>query len=469
MPSATKSRRSFRIGRVKAYLRGSIWYLCYHQAGVRRRPKVGPDARQARQLAAQTNAQLESGARTVMSFEPISVGDLRRRWLEHHEHVLRSAVATVNRYRAATDHLLNFLRDERPVRLASLFGDRDAEGFVRHLRAVEVASNGRPRAPKRRLMDKGVRYILETCRALFNYAAKRRHLSPYAGNPFAAIQVDRVPVEDAKPIVLFTAEQERQFLEGCDDWQFPVFLSLLLTGLRPGELAHLLLPNDVDLEAQLLRVRNKRELGWQVKTRNERDVPLVPELTAVLRVAIGSRRCGPVFTRPGFRQAELRTPKELQAALAEKITAGERALGRPLKRTERLAVAKSLWWETGAVREDRIRIEFMRVTTKIELPFVTMPKVLRHLFATNLQDGNVDPLIRNRLMGHMPSRTYGEASGLGMTAVYTHCRPGTVRQQLEAALALRPALDAARKWLRLRATTGGEPCEAPPGQTEGAA
>jgi hypothetical protein len=39
-------------------------------------------------------------------------------------------------------------------------------------------------------MDKGLRFILECCRTLFNYAAKRRRLSPYAENPFAVLEID---------------------------------------------------------------------------------------------------------------------------------------------------------------------------------------------------------------------------------------------------------------------------------------
>jgi integrase len=37
---------------------------------------------------------------------------------------------------------------------------------------------------------------------------------------------------------------------------------LLLTGLRPGELTHLLLPHGLDLEAGWLHVRNKPRLEW---------------------------------------------------------------------------------------------------------------------------------------------------------------------------------------------------------------
>jgi hypothetical protein len=107
----SQRRTSLRIGRVKVYRRGAVWYLCYHENGRRRRPRVGPDLEQARGLAARTNAQLENRAPTPLNFEAISIPELQRRWLEHHEHVLRSSVATVNRYRTATDHLLNFVRD----------------------------------------------------------------------------------------------------------------------------------------------------------------------------------------------------------------------------------------------------------------------------------------------------------------------------------------------------------------------
>ena len=142
-----------------------------------------------------------------------------------------------------------------------------------------MAPNGHPKARKRPLLrDTGIKFILETCSSLFNYAQRNRHLSPYAENPFRMIEIGRMPVEDFRPIVIFTEEQERKFLEACDDWQFPLFLTLLLTGLRPGELVHLLLPENLDLETGWLHVRNKPQLGWQVKTRNERDIPLVPVL-----------------------------------------------------------------------------------------------------------------------------------------------------------------------------------------------
>src|SRR5262245_6130289 len=106
---AEKKPKTFRVGKVKGYLRGAVWYPGDHEGGRRRRPRVGPGREAARQLAAQVNGQLEAGAPAALSFEPVSIPELRSRWLGHHEQVLRSAVQTVDRYRTATEHLLRFL------------------------------------------------------------------------------------------------------------------------------------------------------------------------------------------------------------------------------------------------------------------------------------------------------------------------------------------------------------------------
>lgn len=444
---------SFRVGKVRAYLRNQVWYLYYHDNGRRRRPRVGHDREAARQLAAQINAQLEVGAPAALSFEPVPILALRQRWLQHHEQVLRSSDQTINRYRTATDHLLRFL-EQRPVRHASHFHAAHAEEFVRYLRALQVAPNGHVHTAKRPLMDKGVRYVLECCRALFNFAARHRHLSPYAENPFRVLEIDRIPIEEMRPIELFTSEQERAFLAACDDWQFPLFLTLMLTGLRPGELCHLLLPEDLDLEGRWLRIRNKPRLGWQVKTRNEREIPLVPLLAEVLRIYLGNRGTGPVFRRRTWtgKSSEFKAAGQRgwEQELAHRVAKYETQTQQPVTRVERFRLARQLWRDQGSLKEDRIRLEFMRLTKKILIPRCTAPKVLRHQFATALQEGRVDPLIRNLLMGHATASQRTPGHGLGMTAVYTHSRPETCRLQLEAALAAHVGAEIAVAWVAHR-------------------
>ncbi|SFI23319.1 hypothetical protein [Planctomicrobium piriforme] len=198
--------QSFRVGKVRGDLRSKVWYLTYRENGVRHRPRVGADKKTAEQLAAQINGQLASTMPAALSFEPVKIVALQARWLKRHEEIVRSSVQTVRRYRAATQHLLNFVEQGRVPERSDRFRVEHAEQFVRYLRNLLIAPNGHPNSPVRPLLDKGILYILQTCRSLFNFAAKRRNLSPYSENPFAVLQLERIPVEDSKPIVLFTAE-----------------------------------------------------------------------------------------------------------------------------------------------------------------------------------------------------------------------------------------------------------------------
>jgi hypothetical protein len=232
--------------------------------------------------------------------------------------------------------------------------------FVAYLRSIRVSPNGHPKTKKRGFRDKGVLFIVETCRALFGYAARHRHLSPYADNPFASLGAGRMPIEDAKPIRLFTMDEERRFLEECDDWQFPIFLTLMMTGLRSGELSHLLLPDDLDLDAGMLRITNKAELGWQVKTRSEREIPLSPCLVDVLRGVVGVRTSGPVFLRKrivtGHDVVTAATPGEHLAFLVSRLDESQEAES---DRGVRLRLTKKAWWASGAFTNEIIRREFV--------------------------------------------------------------------------------------------------------------
>ncbi|KAA0133683.1 tyrosine-type recombinase/integrase [Gimesia chilikensis] len=196
----------------------------------------------------------------------------------------------------------------------------------------------------------------------------------------------------------------------------------MLTGLRPGELTHLLLPDDLDLKTGMLFVRNKPHLGWQVKTRNEREIPLIDEQRDVLKITVGDRLTGPVFLQRRYLSASARpelngqTEKQLEDLLQRRVAREETDLGKTINRSRWMKLSRAICRDCGALKTDRIRTEFIKLTRQIDLPQLTAPKSLRHLFATCLQDGNVDPLIRSELMGHSTSATNGASYGLGMTA-----------------------------------------------------
>jgi integrase len=427
-----------RVGRVSYYLHHGGWHLYYQESGESVRKRVADTEEAAARLAAQVNAQLSSGAQTLFSFEPVTVPELRQRFLDHHEHVLNSSLGTVRRYRAATRHLENFAAANGKPTSAHLIA---ADRYVCYLRTLKVAPNGHANTRKRLLRGKGIRYILEVCRSMYAFAAKKRHLPPYAENPFAELALERMKVEDAKPIFLFDEETELAFFQAAADWSFPVHFTLAKTGLRSGELRHLLI-EEVDLESGWLRVRNKPELGWRIKTGRERPVPLVDDLVHVLRRVIGERTNGLVFLRQLFRAEE----SDLAAAdydtlvtvCRSRLDRAESDQGRPSSREEQAAVCRGVWRDAGAVRAEAIRKSFIRSTQAIGLPQATCPKSWRHTFATLLQDANVDPLIRQLTLGHKP--TNDARSALGMTACYSHSRMVTRKREIERALRLWPGV-----------------------------
>ncbi|MBM4073123.1 MAG: hypothetical protein FJ271_29995 [Planctomycetes bacterium] len=422
-----------RVGKVTLYLHHGAWWIYFSDGTKRIRRKVGESQKEAEIVAAQTNLQLTQGAPTAFSFEPVSVAELRKRFLDYHEHVLNSSVGTVNRYRAATKHLEDFANWQKRIPEAH---EIRPDAFAAYLRQTDVAPNGHKHSQKRKLRDKGVRFILETCRSMFNFAVKRRHLPPYMGNPFSELPLDRFRVEDAKPIFVFNEATELDFFKAASDWAFPIHFTFAKTGVRIGELTHLLI-EDVDLPGGWMHIRNKTALGWRIKTGHERAIPLLPEVVAVLRSVIGNRKVGPVFLR---EKLVGKTPKlvgsraELEKVLQDRINAARISVAK-LSRTDVQDLARKVWWDAGQVKSDMVRTSFLRIMEAIGHPEATCPKSWRHSFATLLQDANVDPLIRQQTLGHKPTN----GNGLGMTGNYTHTRPETQRQQIEQALRRWPA------------------------------
>jgi integrase len=450
----TSKRQRRRVGKVSYYFRHGGWHIYYRDGGRQVRRRAGDTEEAAAQIAAQVNAQLSAKAPTLFAFTPLSIGELRQRFLDYHEHVVRSSLATVRRYSTATKHLENFARAHQPGTSAH---ELDGDQFVRFLRQLRVAPNGHSHTARRPLRDKGIRFILETCRSLYGFAARKRYLPPYAENPFAGLGGKRFRIEDAKPVFVFDAQTELEFFRQADDWSFPVHFTLAKTGLRPGELVHLLI-EDLDLEAGWLFIRNKPELGWRIKTGRERAVPVIAEVAGVLRRVIGTRTTGVIFLRERSHMnccpMAAANRRLLAAEHERRLAAAELTAGAPLSRATAAQLARTIWRDACATKGDRIRESFVRIAGQLNLAGVTCPKSWRHTFATLLQDANTDPLVRQLTLGH--AFTSNGMGALGMTSIYTHTRPETQQREIERALRLWPAsLEFARHWTE---TAAGRSC-----------
>jgi len=440
-----KPRRK-RVGRVSYYHHHGGWWIYYRDGQRKVRRRVGGEEAEAGRVAAQVNAQLATAAPTMFSFTPVTVPDLCRRFVDHHEYVAKSSLATVRRYQAAVRHLEDFAaRLGRNVPAHEIPPDQ----FARFLRSTKVAPNGHPNTARRHLRDKGVHFILEVCRSLYGFAARNRHLPPYAANPFAGLGGKHAQIEDAKQVFVFDETTELAFFQAADAWSFPIHFTMAKSGVRPGECVHMLV-EEVDLAGGWMHIRNKAELGWRIKTRRERVIPLVDELVAVLRHVIGDRTAGPVFLRekydPGKSPLGCASREAMARTLARRIEVAEQQSGQSLGRDGRARIARTVWRDVGAIKADRIRISFLRIAAAVGLSNATCPKSWRHTFATLLQDANVDPLVRQITLGHA-ANALGTSGGLGMTAVYTHTRSETQRREILRAIRLWPrSLEFARRF-----------------------
>lgn len=87
-------------------------------------------------MAAQVNAQLATAVPTMFSFTPLTVGELCRQFLDDHEHIRQSSLATIWRYLAALKHLEDVAIQSGGHGPAH---EVQADKFVRFLRSIHVA------------------------------------------------------------------------------------------------------------------------------------------------------------------------------------------------------------------------------------------------------------------------------------------------------------------------------------------
>ncbi len=434
--SSRKANRSlrctrFRIGKVSVYEHHGAWWLYYRDGGKQTRRRIGSDRATAEKLASDINGQLAIEAPTPFAFVPIGVDELRTKYLHHHRTILSSSLATVKRYRAATQHLVDFIEScGKAIKAHEVSVAR----FVAFLRQREVSPNGHSNSIRRRLTEHGLRFVLEVCRSLYVFAGKQRHLPPFTANPFSDLNLNRIKAADSKPVFVFTEAKAIGFLTQADDWAFGIHAMLALTGMRPGELAHLLV-EDLDLDAGWIQITNKSDLDWQIKTRNQRRIPLILELCALLRKILGGRKYGLVFVRSQFGRRATHQLCLSRAAMAKLLCERLANTENNADRVVKSRVAAGVWRDVGLVHPDLIRNSYLRLAAPFDAG--SCPKSWRHSFATLLQDANVDLLIRQITLGHQPQ---GGDGALGITTTYTHTRPETQAREIERALRMWPKL-----------------------------
>ena len=415
----TRDVKVDRIGRVTIYQRGKSYYLYYREAGKTERRKIDGNLAVARATAGKVTAALEEQQPSPIGFRRTTPPEMVDEYLSYVQDVKRLALRTQDRYRAALDRFLDFC-NATDCKCIDRWDENTIDDFVRWLRGQTRARNGAEQGRKERYKVGGVRFILSTCRTAFGWAGRRRMLPPFADNPFSRYAIDSLSDRDesdegAEQERVFSAEQEREFFEACNEWQKGIFRTLATYGMRVGELVHLLV-EDVDFAAGEIRIRSKPELFWRIKTARRRQLPLTEGLRKSLKLLVGKRKAGFVFMNQDFFEGTTKLAKRFDSPTAfrrhveqivETVAAENPVATDREKRRAVVAFCRSM----GQIPEKRVREEYMRLTERIGCPEFTRVHDLRHLFSTRAQEKGLNPLLVQEILGH---------STLEMTRKYTH-------------------------------------------------
>lgn len=94
-PRARPRRK--RVGRVSYYEHHNSWWIYYRQSGQQIRRKAGDSEETAERIASEINGQLTCCRPTQFDFVPISITELRQKFLDYHETILRPGSVNIRR------------------------------------------------------------------------------------------------------------------------------------------------------------------------------------------------------------------------------------------------------------------------------------------------------------------------------------------------------------------------------------
>ena len=279
-----------------------IWELTHGKGPKRIRIKAGdsrPEAEASlslfkRQLAQQgappTDATL---VRAVQLYSEHLDVNRRPGTARRYKRVLRTQCAFFRKFHPR----IGFLKDIKPAhiedykrkRFAGEVADVDTEKDARREAQLreELESNPKSGSPQanakygwlgrkklqQKVTQKTINYELQCLHTFLQWAIKQNYLF---ANP--ATPVERFRLSKKTLPKFMTSEDLRRFFATCDVEQKRIFSTMLLTGMRKGELEYLTW-NDVHFELGIIFIQAKE--GWDPKT-DERIIPISPVLDKIL-------------------------------------------------------------------------------------------------------------------------------------------------------------------------------------------
>lgn len=206
--------------------------------------------------------------------------------------------------------------------------------------------------------NSSINRAIDVLKAMFNKAVEWVNIPQ---NP--AKNIKKLPDTTKKLPRFLIVDEIKRVLSECPPWLYNIVATLILTGLRVGELANLTW-DDADVARKKLHIQSKD--GWSPKTYQIRTIPMHPIVAEIL--ARLTKKSKYVFASPEGRKLN----------------------------TDNLQ-----------------KRYFSRLAKKINLKNATI-HTLRHTFASHLAMKGVPIYTISKLLGH---------SGIKTTMIYSHLAP----------------------------------------------
>ena len=305
-----------------------VWEICHGTGANRQRFTAGKTREEAqetlnqftRQLALHGAAPADDSLASVIGqyvayLEVNHRPSTRRRYVRvlqtFHRRFLEPCHPTVQRLRHVTPAHIEEYKMRRVNGTLRDFVDDDGDRRDAALRRETAAS---PTAPthkdnakfgwlgrkrfKPSIAPRTINYELQVLRTFCRWAVRRNVL---VVNPTSLVERLRISTR-ALPKFL-TAEQLTRLFAACQERERRLFMTILLTGMRKGEVEHLTWA-DVNFDLGVIFIQEKP--GWKPKT-DERLIPISPTVRAILlRQHAGRQTDGLVFpNKEGHRDTHI--------------------------------------------------------------------------------------------------------------------------------------------------------------------
>jgi integrase len=350
--------------------RGEYWYVDFYVGTKRYRKRISKSKQLAELALKDLEVKAERNQLGFLERKQISLEDFVKQFLTHSATNNRSS--TTNRYRSAIDNFMKFIKAETKVVSLGDITQETLERYKSWRKSVPVAKNGakpervkKPGAVRKGAKSYTVNFELTTIKTMFILAVKWKYLeaSPAEG-------VKQLKAEDSKPRRFLTDSEIERLLKACDPEYYPVFFTLVNTGMRKGEILNLEW-SDLDFKRRIIKIR--RKAFWIPKT-GEREIPMSDAVAAVLE----------------------NVPKQSHFVFPDE--------------------------EGEAMNGNYLRLQLIRIAKNAAIYDLSEVHALRHTFASQLLMRGVDLPTVQKLMGH---------SNIETTLIYSHQTTDHLRDAVE--------------------------------------